>query len=234
MITITKSSPSIEITRLLEREKNKISGTYRHDIIIDKVKEDFYSKCYLCESNDLQAINIEHFIPHKENLDLKFDWNNLYYACYHCNNTKLSKYDNILDPLTDDVENLISYKFQAFHQSQPVEIKANTSHKLYLDNKSRIDSTVNLLNDIYNGQNTHIKHLESVSIRKSLKKEIQNFQQDIEEYEDALLYQDKDSLKNALKSIKNHLHKASQFTAFKRDLIKSIPELNNLFGQFID
>lgn len=34
---------------------------------------------------------MEHLLPHKNGkyLDRKFDWNNLFWACGHCNNVKI-------------------------------------------------------------------------------------------------------------------------------------------------
>lgn len=38
----------------------------------------FNNKCYICELQDLQDGVVEHLISHKGNLDLKFDWENLF------------------------------------------------------------------------------------------------------------------------------------------------------------
>jgi len=42
---------------------------------------------------------------------LKFDWNNLFWSCYHCNNIKSIKYNDILNCtiISDDVENALYY-----------------------------------------------------------------------------------------------------------------------------
>lgn len=45
---------------------------------------------------------------HKGNLDLKFDWDNLFLSCKHCNNTKGDRFDNILNCMDEDVEDCIS------------------------------------------------------------------------------------------------------------------------------
>lgn len=223
MIRLNKSVPSEDIVKLLEAEKAKKEGTYRHKIILEQVRKDFYDKCYICEQKSLTAINIEHFIPHEGDKDLKFDWNNLYYSCSHCNNTKLAKYKNILSPLSDDVENLISYKYEAFHVHQQVEIKAQQKNP-------KIEETVSLLNEVYNGT-TDIKKLEALGIKKALKKELIDFRQDIDEYEDAI---DDDDREEALKHIKRHLHKSSAFAAFKRQYIKDIEYLKKEFGNLLD
>ena len=40
---------------------------------------------------------IEHLQSHRGNMDLKYDWNNLFWACAHCNNIKLDTFEPILD-----------------------------------------------------------------------------------------------------------------------------------------
>lgn len=97
MIHLTKSQPA---PSCLATEKLKKSGTYRCGDVHTRLQNDFHNKCYICEEKDISSINIEHFRPHEgKNIDLKFDWNNLFFACAHCNNTKLAnpKYDLILN-----------------------------------------------------------------------------------------------------------------------------------------
>lgn len=98
MINFRKGTPSSEVLVKLEEEKKKVHGSYRLDEVITALKEEFHDKCYICEQKHITSINIEHFTPHKGNKDLMFDWYNLYWVCSHCNNIKLAKYDNILDP----------------------------------------------------------------------------------------------------------------------------------------
>lgn len=42
-------------------------------------KKRFFDKCYICEKQYIDGINVEHFEPHRD-LDMikKFDWNNLF------------------------------------------------------------------------------------------------------------------------------------------------------------
>jgi HNH endonuclease len=50
----------------------------------------------LTGKNGSGKTNVEHLIPHKGDIDLKFDWGNLCLVCYHCNNLKSSIYNDIL------------------------------------------------------------------------------------------------------------------------------------------
>ena len=51
-----------------------------------QLKKVFFGKCYICEIKPVQDPQVEHLYPHKGNIDKKFDWNNLFYSCSHCNN----------------------------------------------------------------------------------------------------------------------------------------------------
>ena len=64
---------------------------YRSGIVFQMLVEDCHDKCYICEDSVHTAPNVEHRIPHNGDIALKYDWNNLFLACSHCNNTKLNK-----------------------------------------------------------------------------------------------------------------------------------------------
>ena len=73
----------------LAREKRKgKNGSYREEDVISLLDKDFCGKCYICETKRPTGINIEHFVPHHNNIDLMFDWKNLFLSCPHCNNAK--------------------------------------------------------------------------------------------------------------------------------------------------
>ena len=46
----------------------------------EELSKVFHKKCYICETSEPQDINVEHFVPHQDDEDLKFDWNNLYFS----------------------------------------------------------------------------------------------------------------------------------------------------------
>ncbi|GBC62810.1 HNH endonuclease [Desulfonema ishimotonii] len=169
-----KSSPPPEC---LAEEKQKKSGDYKCGDVLERLKEDFRNKCYLCESKAPNTINVEHFIPHRGDTDLKFDWANLFLSCGHCNNTKLAKpeYDHILN-CTDpehDVENRIRYEIKPFPKEK--------AHITALDEAAEVRNTVFLLEAVYNGT-TPLKSIESENIRKNLLDEIIRFQKLLYEF----------------------------------------------------
>ena len=62
----------------LAKEKAKSSGKCNTDEVIKALQEIFHHKCYICENKHSTEWEVEHLIPHGDNLDLKFDWNNLF------------------------------------------------------------------------------------------------------------------------------------------------------------
>ena len=92
-------------------QKQKPNGSYAQQDVIDQLFIDFHEKCYLCEQNELQSIEVEHLLPHHngKELDRKFDWNNLFLSCSHCDSVKnRGKYEtNVVNCCTDDPETLI-------------------------------------------------------------------------------------------------------------------------------
>ena len=71
---------------------------YRSGVVFQMLIEDCNKKCYICEDSVHTSPNVEHRVSHKDDPALKYDWNNLLLSCGHCNNTKLDKYDGIIDP----------------------------------------------------------------------------------------------------------------------------------------
>jgi hypothetical protein len=216
MIYFEKSQPAPESLAI---EKQKQSGTWRTQEVIDRVSADFKHKCYICESQKPNTINIEHFIPHQDNHDLKFDWNNLFYACGHCNGIKLAKYDNILNctKVEDDVEGKIGYNIKDEFPKFKVAVTA-------IENDTRSTQTAALLNAVFEGT-TAEKRQEAAYIRERLQHELLIFR-------DLILQYRKDPNDSATKNgIKAHLDSSSAFTAFKRAIIKSTPDLLAKFGE---
>ena len=222
MLYFEKSQPA---PYCLENEKNKVNGDYKCDDVLDRIRNDFKNKCYICEYKEPETINIEHFIPHQGNIDLKFDWNNLFWSCSHCNNTKLSNFINLLNctDANDDIENRLKYKFSPF-PFEWVIIEA-------LDNSPETLSTRDLLLNVYNGT-TKLKTIESANLRNKLLEEIKDFQDLLCEYFKDI-YSDED-LEYFLVKIKGHLNKASNFTSFKRWIVLKNDRLREEFENYFE
>jgi len=222
MINIKKSQPA---PLCLSDEKKKATGDYKCGDVLKRLEQDFHNKCYICEEREPSTINVEHFKPHKNDKNLKFDWNNLFWACGHCNNVKLAKYDNLID-CTDETEvitDLLKFEIKPFPREK-AKISALISNP-------KVDSTAQLLNEVYNGT-TELKNIESLNIRNKLIREIIDFQSILTEYyfEVGLSEQERGQLRVKMK---RKLSSEAAFTAFKIWIIKENKELFNEFKDLI-
>ena len=69
--------------------------SYNTEHVNQALQEVFHGKCYICENKEATSYQIEHLIPHRGDKKLKYDWNNLFWVCAHCNNIKSDKYEKI-------------------------------------------------------------------------------------------------------------------------------------------
>ncbi len=191
--------------------------------VLERLEKDFFGKCYICETN-LFSTNIEHFIAHKGDKTLKFDWNNLFLACNHCNNIKLTtEILNCTDP-KHNVEERIIYNPISYTE-QDIEIKA--------DNQFTTDvltqNTVDVLNKVYNGH-TKIKTRDAKKLKEFFLEEMMQFQKLMLDYHKEK--NNKHKLAEIEKNIKTELHKGSKLTAFKRQIIKNFTNYHKLKQYF--
>jgi uncharacterized protein (TIGR02646 family) len=221
LLFFEKSQPAPEC---LAYEKGKASGDYKCGDVLQRLHDDFKNKCYICESKAPTSINVEHFRPHKDDRDLMFDWNNLYWACAHCNNIKGAKYTDILsctDP-GDQIGSKLRYTCDSFPDAI---VNIGT-----LDDDSRTQSTKELVLAVFNGT-TVLKKMEAANLRKNLEEEIKRFFNRIEDYLDSNCSDnDKEYL---YRWIKSQLNEASAFTSFKRWIIRENDRLKQEFHDCI-
>ena len=215
-----KNFNQVDIAKdVLKREKEKLSGSYNKPEVLEALKLIFNNKCYICENKKVTSYNIEHLRPHKDtNIDLKFNWDNLFLVCAHCNNIKSSIYENVLDCTKVNVDEIISFRKEGnFAWNEYIEIKA-------IVNSDEVEETVDLLEKVYNGT-TAMKKMEAINIKKELRNEIINFMSIINEYWDAE-GEDKEDVKCL---IIRELKPSSPFAAFKRWIIRDNRENLNEF-----
>lgn len=132
-------------------EKKKASGSYRGPDVIRQLQHDFNGKCYLCEINELQSVEVEHLHPHGGDIERKFAWDNLFYSCAHCNSVKnQSKYhDMILDCCETDPEAVLDQQLIEGH----VKVKP-------LGGTQEAQMTAVLLTECFELTNTEIRVIE--------------------------------------------------------------------------
>jgi hypothetical protein len=213
MVFFRKSQPAPEI-----------GSNYNTAEVVQRLEIDFHNKCYICEDKRPSNINIEHFIAHKGDVDLRLDWNNLFLSCGHCNNVKETlarqSIENFLNctTLEDSVDSAIYYKINPFPKEKAiVEVRIASE---------QAENTRDLIDRVFNGENTAQKKLESSNLRAKLLKEIREFQELLFEYDE---YRDE----SVLNKIEFHLNNKSAFTAFKRWIIRDNQILFEDFGKYI-
>jgi len=222
MVYFEKSQPAPDC---LINEKVKADGDYKCGNVLNKIESDFKKKCYICEVKEPGTINVEHFRPHMGDNNLKFDWNNLYWSCSHCNNIKSNNYGDLIDctDLAENIEDRIKLHMKPFPM-EGVEVEA-------MDTNASTLSTVDLLNKTYNGS-TKLKTLESSGLRNKILYDIIDFQHYTTQY--LIGGFDEDHKNLCLTHIKRHLSRASNFTAFKRWIVKENEVMRNEFEKYFD
>ena len=206
----------------LKREKLK-NGSYNTPEVNAALKEMFHGKCYICENRQIVSYQIEHLNPHRGNTELKFDWDNLFLSCAHCNNTKSDKYDPIIDCTKENVERMIAFRKEGYF---------GTDEKLVfemLDRRVETENTVKLLQEVYYGS-TPQKKMEAKILRRMLRKELSEFKEYVREYKEA-----EDEEKEDLKFLlQQQLKDSSPFAAFKRWLLRDNKDAYSELLPYID
>jgi HNH endonuclease len=224
MINIVKSQPA---PLCLSEEKEKANGDYKKIEVLERIQADFYNKCYICEDKDITTINVEHFEPHRNDKEKLFDWNNLFYACQHCNNTKsdLAKYHPLLNctDATHKILDWVRFEYEIMPLGEPKIIALQTDELT--------QKTVTLIQDVFNGT-TPLKTLEARNLRRRLEKEMKPFLDELFTYfsEDDYSEEDRAILKSR---IIRKLSIKSPFTAFKVWYIKKNQSYLQEFSQYL-
>lgn len=194
--------------KCLEKEKNKADGNYGCGNVYDLLNKDFKNKCYLCESEVLIP-EIEHFIPNSvDNGKYKFDWNNLFFACSHCNGIKSDNYNtnksNQILNCTNINHNVFGWIKYEITNPIKKEIKITP-----LNNDIKTKNTAELLNKIYNVDSKGRRKTVAIKIHKKIIKEILKLQLIFKNI--TTIPEDEDMLED----IKRRLRKSSPYSAFK-------------------
>lgn len=195
----------------LKIEYDKTDGKYNQQDVLEQLYRDFKNKCYICESKGIESINIEHFAPHKKmNKIRKFNWSNLFWACSHCNKIKSDK-ESFLNCIVKDekIDTKIKYLLNDDLTENKVVVEA-------IDTDTKTKNTTELLKEVYNGTSQQNK-FQAREKRNKLYDELSDFTSLLLKYfrtEDVLKKED------LLLSIKNELSNKSEFTAFKRWIVR--------------
>lgn len=129
-----------------------LTKAYNGEDVKRQLFADQYGKCYLCERKVTTDFQIDHLKSQENYPELKTEWTNLLLSCDYCNPKKGSRFDNILNPLDCNIEEIIK---------QVIDFKSKTV-MFESDNKSeQTINTISLLNNIFNGISKLRKFKES-------------------------------------------------------------------------
>lgn len=173
----------------------------------------------ICELKNLQDPQVEHLLPHKNGKypERKFDWNNLFWSCSHCNGIKnQKKYDDgIIDCCKNDPELMMTFKLK----DGKTEISAKDEHN------SMAVRTALLIYESFNLLNTGMRTYKSAMRYNELTKEMNLLYDNLEAYRKN---PDSRYIQRKLKAL---LRRESAFAAFKRNYIrdksKEFPQLQS-------
>ncbi|MCM1038403.1 MAG: hypothetical protein NC434_03700 [Ruminococcus sp.] len=205
MVKIERSFPAPES---LAEEAKKISGKYDKPDVIARLKKDFHNKCYICEMRELQDPNVEHLLPHKNGKypERKFDWENLFWVCGHCNGIKKSsKYDaGIIDCCRQDPEEYLNFRL----------IGDNVIITLQKSNHEIYERTAQLVAETFSKENTGMRTYTSAERLRLLQKEMNILYKQIEKL------RSNPNSKVVMRTIYSLLRRESAFAAFKRCYVR--------------
>jgi len=205
MVKIERSFPA---PASLAIEAKKKSGRYDKQDVVEQLCKDFHNKCYVCEIKGLQDPVIEHLLPHKDGkfADRKFDWENLFWACGHCNGVKSQrKFDEgVLDCCKQDPEEVID--FQLASEEVRVNAKDDLNEEAVL--------TATLIQETFELKNTGMRVKASEMRYQELNKEMNKLYDNLEEWGI------KPDSRIVLRKLQALLSRESAFAAFKRAYIR--------------
>ena len=205
MVKIERSFPAPES---LAEEAKKADGRYDKQDVIERLKRDFHNKCYICEMKELQDPNVEHLLPHENGKypERKFDWENLFWSCGHCNGMKNnSKYEEgVLDCCKYDPEKYLYFGIDG----ESVEIVVMT------DSDDTARRTAMLVTEVFSKKNTGMRTYTSAERMKLLQEEMNIL------YKQLQKLQEMPNSKVTMRIVRSLLRRESAFAAFKRCYVR--------------
>ncbi|WP_347017030.1 hypothetical protein H2788_03795 [Acinetobacter seifertii] len=211
-----------------ERPQTWTNSNYRDPIVVQQLKKDFFSKCYLCEQTDFGNVNVEHFVPHlNQSEELRIDWGNLYYACSHCNGIKGHRHNELLNccDQSHNVDTSISLEAPTVPNGQIVlkNTLENNSVLFELTNK-----TIELLDKCYNNANSGVQQVSHQYLKEKILEEhayLQSLRFQLKNGLNRLLQREKDEL---VERINNMLKPNYPFSAFWITYVRNDPFLSEI------
>ncbi len=218
---------------------------YKESETREKIRNDFFDICYLCERYENIDYEIDHFYPQKHFPQKENDWSNLYFICNKCNKIRPKDINTskkeVLDCCNKTEANLIELDIDL--DTLVVKIETINTNK-NLDQK--VNNTIEILEKIYNGINTESEFYKE--LRREIKKKISILIDVIEEFNSKQILpkiSEKKIIQHInIKKIKERHNKITNndykngeepcFISFKRTLIKKDANLEAKFKKYFD
>lgn len=206
-----EKNPIAPASLTIEKSKGK-NGKYNCNDVMEQLVHDFHDKCYICELKGLSDPQVEHLIPQSQrgniNIELRFDWQNLFLTCPHCNSVKTRQEFNgtIINCCHEDPEQHLRFTYE----NNNVTVTA-------LDDKVTSRETAILISDVFNLKGYGSRTKASQYRINELKLEMNQFFNTLLEYK-----KHKSVLKK--KMIVSLLRRETAFAAFKRAYIRNNPQ----------
>lgn len=160
-----------EIIRSLPAPHDLSRSKYNTAPILEALSTICHQKCYLCESDKVQEVEVEHFLPYSKYPALKYVWDNLFYSCKRCNRIKSDSYENILDPCNTSHNIFRNILLVApSRANDPVTVKNLSDPNDPNFQRSLI--TVELLNKCYNDISTPARKISRRELINQLLEEL--------------------------------------------------------------
>ena len=209
-------------TPLREGLTIKSEKDYQDGEIFKLLMDDCYHKCYICEQRP-RSPEVEHRIAHRGDIKLIFDWNNIFYACRHCNKIKNQKrfYGGIINPLVTDPEECIELRMSYDNLREKVVLVKKVK------DDALVDVTVDLLDLVHNNVSTDNSRESACNLRKKISDNLSVFLMYIKHYKEEQSIGD-------YYNIIEEISIDSEFAAFKRQMIKDDPGLLAVFSKNLE
>lgn len=139
---------------------------YDGDDVYTELRKIFFDKCYICETIDPQDVHIEHLFAHEGDVDSRYDWDNLYFACSRCNTIKSTAFNEIIDCCDPEHD-----AFRSIKLLPPISPRSKTVTIAPTNNNAGTIKTAELLEKIFNSHHTVNKRISSEFLRSKVFKQ---------------------------------------------------------------
>lgn len=192
-------------------------SSWANEDVVGQLKIDQYGKCYLCERVQITDFQVEHHKSRTNFPELTFEWTNLFWGCSYCNSKKSSSFDNLLNPIEHNIEDLI---YQSLDFPNAKAIFKNLSEP-----SQQVESTITLLTKLFNG---------TKGLRTTREQQFYDYAMSrITSFQEKALFWLKTKSSEIETALIEELDIASEFLGFKYWIIRSNESLFKAFGKYI-